>query len=238
MMTRTESEPEFVVHLSVFSLSPFVKLNFLFLGIFMLFFAQTSMNYYYKSSSFIYINSNTASRYELPKIAMRRIAVGQPQLDEISSGTRKRSLGVFPNRISSRTVSKVIVCDIVPEGNLNGYLVSSGSSLGRNNRRGSLLVTAMGKNRAHQNAKVLSDSSSDAATRIDSGSSENMEPLDSSLVYQGVIFDMDGTLSVSCIDYVRMRKALDIPGKSIFTGKMVGFVCLSLFTFTCVDTRF
>lgn len=37
------------------------------------------------------------------------------------------------------------------------------------------------------------------------------------LVYQGIVFDMDGTLSVSCIDYQLMRKSLDIPEGDLFT---------------------
>lgn len=37
------------------------------------------------------------------------------------------------------------------------------------------------------------------------------------LVYQGIIFDMDGTLSVSCIDYQLMRQSLDIPEGDVFT---------------------
>ena len=42
-------------------------------------------------------------------------------------------------------------------------------------------------------------------------------PSSSSLVYQGIVFDMDGTLSVSCIDYQLMRKSLDIPEGDLFT---------------------
>jgi HAD superfamily hydrolase (TIGR01549 family) len=37
------------------------------------------------------------------------------------------------------------------------------------------------------------------------------------LVYEGIIFDMDGTLSVSCIDYAFMRSSLDIPEGDLFT---------------------
>jgi len=37
------------------------------------------------------------------------------------------------------------------------------------------------------------------------------------LVYKGIIFDMDGTLSVSCIDYQLMRNSLDIPEGDLFT---------------------
>ena len=37
------------------------------------------------------------------------------------------------------------------------------------------------------------------------------------LVYDGIIFDMDGTLSVSCIDYQLMRESLDIPQGDLFT---------------------
>lgn len=40
---------------------------------------------------------------------------------------------------------------------------------------------------------------------------------DRDLVYKGIIFDMDGTLSVSCIDYQLMRKSLDIPEGDLFT---------------------
>ncbi|KAL4523822.1 hypothetical protein Ndes2526B_g08055 [Nannochloris sp. 'desiccata'] len=37
------------------------------------------------------------------------------------------------------------------------------------------------------------------------------------LVYDGVIFDMDGTLSVSCIDYQLMRNTIDVPVGDLFT---------------------
>lgn len=37
------------------------------------------------------------------------------------------------------------------------------------------------------------------------------------LVYDGIIFDMDGTLSVSCIDYGKMRESIGIPTGDLFT---------------------
>ena len=46
---------------------------------------------------------------------------------------------------------------------------------------------------------------------------EEQEEEENSLVYQGIIFDMDGTLSVSCIDYQLMRDSLDIPEGDLFT---------------------
>jgi 3-oxoacyl-ACP reductase-like protein len=39
----------------------------------------------------------------------------------------------------------------------------------------------------------------------------------SPLLYSGVIFDMDGTLTVSNIDYVTMRKSTEIPVGDLFT---------------------
>lgn len=39
----------------------------------------------------------------------------------------------------------------------------------------------------------------------------------SDLLYDGIIFDMDGTLSVSCIDYKLMRSSIDIPMGDLFT---------------------
>ena len=57
---------------------------------------------------------------------------------------------------------------------------------------------------------VTTDSSSDSSTNSTLDRS-------SKLSYDGIIFDMDGTLSVSVIDYALMRNSLDIPEGDLFT---------------------
>jgi HAD superfamily hydrolase (TIGR01549 family) len=48
-------------------------------------------------------------------------------------------------------------------------------------------------------------------------STTHIEDFTMPLVYDGVIFDMDGTLSVSCIDYQLMRNTIDVPVGDLFT---------------------
>ena len=65
------------------------------------------------------------------------------------------------------------------------------------------------------NGQVAQDAPQGAPQRI-----VNDRPSDTirkKLVYEGIIFDMDGTLSVSYIDYVKMRSSIDIPYGDLFT---------------------
>jgi len=69
--------------------------------------------------------------------------------------------------------------------------------------------TAVSSLQAHSGGEPESTGRHDDPLHLDN---DNRTPR-----YQGIVFDMDGTLSVSCIDYQLMRRSLDIPEGDLFT---------------------
>lgn len=85
-------------------------------------------------------------------------------------------------------------------------------------RRGQLTIVACNEEPPSNTTNVSHSKSGEGAQQDTAmASSSSPSSTTSPLVYDGIIFDMDGTLSVSCIDYQLMRQSLDIPQGDLFT---------------------